>query len=248
VACSRRGDRSGRRCGRSRAAAWRSRTKARAHEVRTDHLLTLVDDCGVIQHANGAIPNRYTGYCGRRGSPCNRRVGARAPDGDKVWSAILYRSLAFHAQTRRATGKGMRNFSAYDRAGSTTRTSATTSTRSGHWRRARPYGHPRLSSLRGECSHRSSARSRVSCRCTAAHGTRPRASRCRPPRAGGAQLLARCARCSSSHAETAGEGWLWFGRAQVRQCASVAGVDPRRRGPRPPGGDRDGSGQPRVAR
>ncbi len=32
-------------------------------EVRTDHLLTLVDDCGVIQHANGAIPNRHTGYC-----------------------------------------------------------------------------------------------------------------------------------------------------------------------------------------
>ena len=32
-------------------------------DARTDHLLTLVDDCGIIQHARGAIPNRDTGYC-----------------------------------------------------------------------------------------------------------------------------------------------------------------------------------------
>ena len=47
-------------------------------EVRTDHLLTLVDDCGVIQHANGAIPNRFTGYCvRRRGAADHRRARAR---------------------------------------------------------------------------------------------------------------------------------------------------------------------------
>ena len=31
--------------------------------VRTDHLLTLVDDVGIIQHASGTVPNLSTGYC-----------------------------------------------------------------------------------------------------------------------------------------------------------------------------------------
>jgi glycosyltransferase involved in cell wall biosynthesis len=86
------------------------------HEVRTDHLLTLVDDCGVIQHANGAIPNRYTGYCvddvarlAIVALELERRTG------DKVWSAILYRSLAFLSDATDDTGKGMRNFMTYDR-------------------------------------------------------------------------------------------------------------------------------------
>jgi hypothetical protein len=84
--------------------------------VRTDHLLTLVDDCGVIQHANGAIPNRYTGYCvddvarlAIVALELERRTG------DKVWSAILYRSLAFLSDATDDTGKGMRNFMTYDR-------------------------------------------------------------------------------------------------------------------------------------
>ena len=89
--------------------------------MRTDHLLTLVDDCGVIQHANGAIPNRYTGYCvddvarlAIVALELERRTG------DKVWSAILYRSLAFLSDATDDTGKGMRNFMTYDRRGSTT--------------------------------------------------------------------------------------------------------------------------------
>ena len=85
-------------------------------EVRTDHLLTLIDDCGVIQHANGAIPNRYTGYCVDDVS----RLAVVALEleqrtGDKVWSAILYRSLAFLLDATDDTGKGMRNFMTYDR-------------------------------------------------------------------------------------------------------------------------------------
>ena len=31
--------------------------------VRTDHLRTLVDDVGIIQHATGVIPSWETGYC-----------------------------------------------------------------------------------------------------------------------------------------------------------------------------------------
>ena len=76
------------------------------HEVRTDHLLTLVDDCGVIQHANGAIPNRYTGYCvddvarlAIVALELERRTG------DKAWSAILYRSLAFLSDAPMTTAR-----------------------------------------------------------------------------------------------------------------------------------------------
>ena len=31
--------------------------------IRTDHLFTLVDETGIIQHADGVIPARATGYC-----------------------------------------------------------------------------------------------------------------------------------------------------------------------------------------
>ncbi|HEX7526867.1 MAG TPA: glycosyltransferase, partial [Gaiellaceae bacterium] len=85
-------------------------------EVRTDHLLTLVDDCGVIQHANGAIPNRYTGYCvddvarlAIVALELERRTG------DRTWSAILYRALAFLTDASDDNGLGMRNFMTYDR-------------------------------------------------------------------------------------------------------------------------------------
>ena len=82
--------------------------------MRTDHLLTLVDDVGIVQHAHGIIPNRETGYCvddvarlavvslplARRGS-------------EQQWTSILYRALAF---LHDATGEdGMRNFMGYDR-------------------------------------------------------------------------------------------------------------------------------------
>ena len=85
-------------------------------EVRTDHLLTLVDDCGVIQHANGAIPNRFTGYCvddvarlAIVALELERRTG------DRVWSAVLYRALAFLSDASDDNGHGMRNFMTYDR-------------------------------------------------------------------------------------------------------------------------------------
>ena len=85
-------------------------------EVRTDHLLTLIDDCGVIQHANGAIPNRYTGYCvddvarlAIVALELERRTG------DRAWSAVLYRALAFLSDATDDHGHGMRNFMTYDR-------------------------------------------------------------------------------------------------------------------------------------
>src|SRR4029077_10618174 len=80
--------------------------------VRIDHLLTMVDDAGIIQHAHGAIPNRRSGYC----VDDVARLGvvalelARRSD-EQVWTPIVYRSLAFlHDATDERPG--MRNFMA----------------------------------------------------------------------------------------------------------------------------------------
>jgi len=85
-------------------------------DARTNHLLTLVDDCGIIQHARGAIPNRYTGYCV---DDIARLVVValelESRTGDAVWTPVLGRSLAFLYDASDADGAGMRNFMSYDR-------------------------------------------------------------------------------------------------------------------------------------
>jgi glycosyltransferase involved in cell wall biosynthesis len=82
--------------------------------LRTDHLLTLVDDVGVMQHAHGIIPNRDSGYCVDDVARLAVVSLALAQRGDEhIWTASLYRSLAF---LHSATGdSGMRNFMGYDR-------------------------------------------------------------------------------------------------------------------------------------
>jgi glycosyltransferase involved in cell wall biosynthesis len=82
--------------------------------LRSDHLLTLIDDVGIVQHAHGIIPNRDSGYCVddvARLAVVSLALGRRGDE--QMWTAILYRALAFlHA----ATGEtGMRNFMSYDR-------------------------------------------------------------------------------------------------------------------------------------
>ncbi len=82
--------------------------------LRTDHLLTLVDDVGIVQHAHGIIPNRDSGYCVDDVARLAVVSLALARRGDEQpWTSILYRALAFlHA----AEGDGgMRNFMSYDR-------------------------------------------------------------------------------------------------------------------------------------
>lgn len=82
--------------------------------LRNDHLLTLVDDVGIVQHAHGIIPNRDSGYCVDDVARLAAVALALARRGDELtWTPVLYRSLAFlHA----ATGEGgMRNFMSYDR-------------------------------------------------------------------------------------------------------------------------------------
>jgi glycosyltransferase involved in cell wall biosynthesis len=85
-------------------------------DVRTDHILALVDDCGVIQHATGVIPNRHTGYCVddvARLAVVSLELERRTRD--RVWAAVLYRSLAFLTDATDLGGAGMRNFMSYDR-------------------------------------------------------------------------------------------------------------------------------------
>ncbi len=64
--------------------------------MRTDHLLTLVDDVGIVQHANGVIPNRESGYCVDDVARLAVVALELARRGDEqVWTSIVYRSLAF---------------------------------------------------------------------------------------------------------------------------------------------------------
>jgi len=82
--------------------------------LRTDHLLTLIDDVGIVQHADGIIPRRDSGYCVddvARLAVVSLALADRSDD--QIWTASLYRALAF---LRAATGDGgMRNFMGYDR-------------------------------------------------------------------------------------------------------------------------------------
>jgi glycosyltransferase involved in cell wall biosynthesis len=82
--------------------------------LRTDHLLTLVDDVGIVQHAHGIIPNRDSGYCVDDVARLAVVSLALANRGDQqIWTSILNRALAFlHAA---AGDDGMRNFMGYDR-------------------------------------------------------------------------------------------------------------------------------------
>jgi len=82
--------------------------------LHSDHLLTLVDDVGIVQHAHGIIPNRDSGYCVDDVARLAVVSLALARRGDeRLWSSILYRALGFLSA---ATGdEGMHNFMGYDR-------------------------------------------------------------------------------------------------------------------------------------
>ena len=85
-------------------------------DANTGHLLTLVDDCGIAQHAHGAVPNRQAGYCVddvARLTIVALELERRT--GDHVWMPVLYRSLAFLYDATDESGGGMRNFMSYDR-------------------------------------------------------------------------------------------------------------------------------------
>ena len=82
---------------------------------RNDHLRTMVDDAGIVQHAHGVIPNRQSGYCVddvARLAVVALELARRSDE--QTWTSIVYRSLAFlHDATD--DRPGMRNFMGYDR-------------------------------------------------------------------------------------------------------------------------------------
>ena len=83
--------------------------------MRTDHLRTLIDDVGIVQHANGVIPNRETGYCVDDVARLAVVALELARRGDEqIWTSTVYRSLAF-LQDATDPQAGMRNFMGYDR-------------------------------------------------------------------------------------------------------------------------------------
>lgn len=85
-------------------------------DVRTDHLRTLVDDVGIIQHAHGVIPARGTGYCVddiARLVVVANELARRS--GEQQWTRTVHRGLAFLYDATNDHGGGMRNFMSYER-------------------------------------------------------------------------------------------------------------------------------------
>jgi glycosyltransferase involved in cell wall biosynthesis len=85
-------------------------------DVRREHILTLVDDVGIVQHARGVIPNRETGYCVddvARLTVVALELERR--NAGQAWTAVLYRALAFLYAATKEDGAGMRNFMSYER-------------------------------------------------------------------------------------------------------------------------------------
>ncbi len=82
-----------------------------------DHLLTLTDDVGIIQHAHESVPDRSTGYCtddvARALIVTLMRLGRVAGDADALRLAAIY--LAFLYDARLTDGR-FHNFMSYGRA------------------------------------------------------------------------------------------------------------------------------------
>ena len=88
----------------------------RAPTIRPDHLLNLVDDVGIIQHANGIVANRSTGYC--VDDVARLAVAALGLDRqlqDPAYARMLNSALAFLQHAWDSSPTGMHNFMTYDR-------------------------------------------------------------------------------------------------------------------------------------
>ncbi|MEP7055239.1 MAG: glycosyltransferase family 4 protein, partial [Actinomycetota bacterium] len=86
-------------------------------DIRPDHLLTLVDDVGIIQHADGVWPHRESGYCV---DDVARLVlvagGLLRTTGDPVYRRITRQALGFLRHAWDPAAGGMHNFMSYQRA------------------------------------------------------------------------------------------------------------------------------------
>ncbi len=213
--------------------------------LRSDHLLTLVDDVGIVQHAHGIIPNRDSGYCVddvARLAVVSLALG-RCGD-EQVWTSILYRALAFlHAA---AGDGGMRNFMSYDRrwldephVGDHVGRSvwALGEILATAWIPALVVpSRPPARTTRRRRSTATSRCGRPPTPCSASRASTRTASIRGPAACSSAWSTSSPTRTNAPRRS----GWsLVRGRAQLRQRTTRAGTDQRRRGPRARGSDRD---------
>ncbi|MBA2643877.1 MAG: hypothetical protein H0U80_00350 [Solirubrobacterales bacterium] len=84
--------------------------------ARGSHLLTLVDDVGIVQHADGVIPARVSGYCvDDVARLAIVALGLRRTTDSEDYNRILARSLSFLRHAWDPSRRGMHNFLSYDR-------------------------------------------------------------------------------------------------------------------------------------
>ena len=88
----------------------------RAPTIRPDHLLTLVDDVGIIQHANGVVANRASGYCvDDVARLAVVSLGLDRELSDPRYGQMLSSAIAFLQHAWDSAPVGMHNFMTYDR-------------------------------------------------------------------------------------------------------------------------------------
>jgi glycosyltransferase involved in cell wall biosynthesis len=96
--------------------AARRRSRARLPRARISHLLSLVDDVGIVQHAEGIVPVRASGYCTDDVARLAIvALGLGRTTGAGAYQRMLVRSLAFLCHGWDVHERGMRNFMSYDR-------------------------------------------------------------------------------------------------------------------------------------
>jgi glycosyltransferase involved in cell wall biosynthesis len=84
--------------------------------ARASHLLTLVDDVGIVQHADGSVPLRSSGYCTDDVARLAIvALGLGRTTGAEAYHRMLARSLGFMRHAWSAHEGGMCNFMSYDR-------------------------------------------------------------------------------------------------------------------------------------
>ena len=84
--------------------------------VRADHLHTLVDDVGIVQHADGVIPNRESGYCvDDMARLVIVAVGLGQERDEGTFSRMVNLGLSFLRHAWAPGAEGLHNFLGYDR-------------------------------------------------------------------------------------------------------------------------------------
>jgi glycosyltransferase involved in cell wall biosynthesis len=84
--------------------------------ARASHLLTMVDDVGIVQHADGIVPLRSSGYCTDDVARLAIvALGLGRTTGTEAYHRMLVRSLGYLRHAWSAERHGMRNFMSYDR-------------------------------------------------------------------------------------------------------------------------------------